>query len=226
MKKAGIIGGMGTETTVSYYRLLLSKYQDRKQDGSFPEILLYSIDFKYIVDLVKSNNLDKLVEFLSEKINLLYGAGADFGIIAANAPHIVFDQVNATSPIPLLSIVEETCKKTKEWGIKKAVLLGARPDFYRKVFDLEGIEIVTPIKGEIVKINNWIFNELTNGVVKEETKNELLEIIRRIKNEQGIEGMILGCTELTTLLKNDEDGIKLVNTLEIHVESVVDYMTE
>lgn len=228
MKKVGIIGGTGPESTIDYYKMIINKYQSIKKDGSYPEILIYSIDLQKAVDFINDNKLADLADYLLNAINSLYKAGADFGIVAANTPHLVFDLLIEKSPISLLSIIEETCKKTDESNIKRVGLLGTKfimqSDLYKNEMQKYNISVVIPNEDEIKKVHNWIFSELELGIIKDETRKGFLDIIKRMKDEDKIEGLILGCTELPLILKNDEFNIKFLNTTEIHVDSVIKEM--
>ena len=138
MKSLGIIGGIGPESMIAYYRTIIAQYRERKRDGSYPQLIINSIDLKKGVDFMAADDLAGAAEHLLEEIRKLARAGADFGLIAANTPHIVFDDVARESPIPLLSIVEATCAAAKARRLKKLGLFGTRftmqGRFYPKVF--------------------------------------------------------------------------------------------
>lgn len=227
MKKLGIVGGIGPESTVDYYRMLIKGYQEFKSDGTYPELLINSINMTKMLQMVSDNRMDSLIIYLSDAIKALAGAGAEYALMASNTPHIVFDEVLKLSPIPVLSIVEETCKKARSLGLKKVGLLGTRftmqSDYYARVFELEGISVIVPDHEEQEYIHTKIFSELQSLVIKDETKQGLLAIIKRMADEEGIEGLILGCTELPLILTQDEFGVKFLNTSLIHVESAINY---
>jgi aspartate racemase len=126
MKTLGVIGGIAPESAVDYYRSIIAAYRQKKQDGSYPAIIINSIDLKKMLDLVPMNALASLAEYLGAEVQKLARAGADFGLLASNTPHIVFDDVLCHSPIPLLSIVEATCEAAKGLGLKRLGLLGTR----------------------------------------------------------------------------------------------------
>jgi len=216
---------MGPESTVEYYRLFMKAYQDEIDDGNYPELLINSINMRKMLEMVSNKEWERLILFLSEAIKALANAGADYVLIASNTPHIVFDELLALSPIPILSIVEETCRKAKALGLKKIGLFGTRvtmqTDFYAKVFEREGISVFVPNEDEQDYIHTKIFSELQSLVLKEETKTGLLLIVKRMIDEEGIEGLVLGCTELPLILTQDEYGIKFLNTSKIHVESAI-----
>lgn len=227
MKKPGIVGGIGPESTVDYYRLFIKMYQGLKGDGNYPELLINSVNMTKMLRMVGSNEWQDLIVYLSDSIKALADAGAEYALIASNTPHIVFNEVTALSPIPILSIVEETCKKAKFLGLKKVGLFGTRitmqTDYYARVFEREGITVFVPNDGEQEYIHAKIFSELQSLVIKEDTKQGLLMIVKRMMNEDGIEGLVLGCTELPLILTQDEYGIKFLNTSLIHVEGAINY---
>src|SRR4030042_4584024 len=124
MKTLGIIGGIGPESTIEYYRQLIASYRQRKQDGSSPLIIINSINMKKMLDLIEANELVRLTDYLLREVQKLAKEGADLGLLSSNTPHIVFDELSRQSPIPLLSIVEAACEATKKLGLKRVGLLG------------------------------------------------------------------------------------------------------
>ncbi|MEP7274123.1 MAG: amino acid racemase, partial [Acidobacteriota bacterium] len=205
MPTVGLIGGTGPESTIDYYRLLIASYRRQRQDGSYPSILINSIDLKRVTDCVTARRFPELTEYLLGEINRLARAGAAFGALTANTPHIVFDDLQRQSPIPLLSIVEVACVATKSRGMKLVGLFGTRftmeGQFYQDVFNGEGITLVVPAADEQAYIHDRYMNELINGIFLPETRAGLLQIAERMRVEDGIEGLILGGTELPLILK-------------------------
>src|SRR6202035_3830515 len=134
MKTLGMIGGVGPESTVDYYKNIIAMYRERKPDGSYPQFVINSINLQKGINFLEADDLAGMAGFLLEEIQKLPRAGADFGIIAANTPHIVFDRVAAKSPIRLISIVEAACDHAKSRGLKRLALFGTRytmqADFY------------------------------------------------------------------------------------------------
>ena len=226
VKTVGIIGGIGPESTIEYYRLIISSYREQKQDGSYPPIIVNSIDLKKMLDLIAANKLPEVTEYLLEEVRKLYQAGADFGALASNTPHLVFDDLRRQSPIPLVSIVEATCQFAKAQGLKRAGLFGTRftmqGRFYADVFGRAEITLVTPVPAEQDYIHNKYMNELVNGIFLPETRNGLLAIAERLKAQEGIEGLILGGTELPLILQEVKDQrIPFLDTTKLHVEQLV-----
>jgi aspartate racemase len=166
---------------------------------------------------------------LLDEIDKLARASADFGLLAANTPHLVFDDLAPQSPIPLISIVESTCQAAKKRGLRKLGLIGTRftmqADFYPKVFLKEGIELVAPEPYDQDYIHDKYINELVPGKFLPETRSGLLEIIDRLKAKREIDGVILGGTELPLILRDERDsGIPFLDTTRIHAQAAVDHM--
>src|SRR5437762_14257620 len=207
MKTLGMIGGVGPESTIDYYKNIIALYRERQRDGSYPQFVINSIDLKKGIDFINANNLAAMAEFLLHEIEKLPRAGADFGIIAANTPHIVFDDVAPKSPIPLISIVEATCDYAKARNLKRLALFGTRytmqSDFYQKVFRREGIELIVPETKDQDYIHEKYFAELVPGIFLPETRTELLAIVDRMKNKIDIEGVLLAGTELALILRGE-----------------------
>lgn len=226
MKTLGMIGGVGPESTHEYYRVIIALYRERKRDGHYPQFIINSVDLQKGLDFMAVNNLAAMADFLVEEIDKLAHAGVDFGIIAANTPHIVFDEVAARSRIPLISIVEATCAAAKSWKMKRVALIGTRytmqASFYPKVFSREGIDLVVPGAEEQDYIHDKYLNELVPGVFLPETRAGLLKIVDRLKESHQIEGVILGGTELPLILKEATyNGVAMLDTTKIHVEAAV-----
>ncbi len=229
MKTLGIIGGLGPESTIDYYQRLIALYRERTGDGSYPEFIINSVNLKKGLDFMAANNLAGMADYLLEGIGKLARAGANFGLIAANTPHIVFDDVAPKSPIPLISIVEATCAAAKTQNLKRLALFGTRytmqATFYPKVFSREGIELLVPEPNDQDYIHDKYMNELVPGKFLPATRAGLLAIVDRMKAKSDIDGVILAGTELPLILRDPEhDGIPFLNTTKIHCEAAVDQM--
>jgi aspartate racemase len=226
MKTLGIIGGLGPESTIDYYGRIVTLYRERTGDGSYPQFIINSINLKKGLDFMDANNLRGMTDYLVEEIGKLILAGATFGLISANTPHIVFDEVASRSSIPLISIVEATCAAAKAKKLKRLALFGTRytmqATFYPKVFSREGIELVLPDPENQTYIHNKYLNELIPGKFLPETRAGLLAIVDRLKAGSDIDGVILAGTELPLILRASEhNGIALLDTTEIHCEAAV-----
>jgi len=226
MKTIGIIGGIGPESTIEYYRTIIASYVERIPDGSYPSIIINSIDLKKLLDMAAAHELAKMAEYLVVEIQRLARAGSECGLVAANTPHVVFDEVHRRSPIPLVSIVEATCEAAKSLGLRKLGLFGTRLTmqgrFYPDVFSRDGIALVVPNEPEQAFIHHMYFHELVKGTVLPETRERLLTIVDRLKEREGIQGLILGGTELSLILRDATvRGIPVLDTTRIHAKAIV-----
>jgi aspartate racemase len=229
MKILGIIGGVGPESTIEYYQNIIALYRERQRDGSYPQFIINSIDLKKGLDFMAANDLAGMAGYLLEEIPKLARAGADFGLIAANTPHVVFDDVGPKSPIPLISIVEATCAAAKMGKLRRLALFGTRytmqGTFYPKVFSREGVELVRPDPQDQDYMHDKYLNELVPGKFLPETRENLLTIVDRLKATSDIDGVILAGTELPLILRDEAySGIPFLNTMKIHVEAAVSEM--
>jgi aspartate racemase len=229
MKTVGIIGGVAPESTIEYYRLIIALYREKKRDGSYPPIIINSIDMKKMLDFIKAKDLVGVTEYLLGEVKKLERAGADFGLLASNTPHIVFEDIRRQSPIPLISIVEAACEAAHALRLRKAGLFGTRftmqGRFYPEVFSRQGIALIVPGSEDQEYIHEKYMGELVNGVFLAETRDRLLTIVERMKERDGIQGLILGGTELPFILRDVSDrGIPFLDTTRIHAERVIAHM--
>ncbi len=226
MKTPGIVGGTGPESTVDYYRLIIAAYRARKDDGSYPPILINSIDMKKMLDLAALSDLSQLTAYLLGEVQKVARAGADFGLLAANTPHIIYEELEQQSPIPMISIVEATCEAVQALGLKRVGLFGTRftmqGNFYPKVFSRHGTSLIVPGPDDQDYIHDKYMSELVNGVFLDQTRERLLAIVDRLKDRAGIQGLVLGGTELPLILRDPgASGIPFLDTTRIHVERTV-----
>lgn len=226
MKTLGIIGGLGPESTLDYYQRIIALYRKRTGDGHYPEFVIISVDLRKGLDFMDADDLSGMADFLLEAIGRISRAGAEFAIISANTPHIVFDDVAPKSPIPLISIVEATCAAAKAQNLKRLALFGTRytmqANFYAKVFTREGIELFVPDAHDQDYLHEKYFSELVPGKFLPETRAGLLAIVDRMKAKNSIDGVILAGTELPLILRDtDHNGIPFLDTTKIHVEAAV-----
>ena len=229
MKTLGIIGGLGPESTLDYYQRIIALYRERTGSGHYPEFVIVSVDLRKGLNFMEANDLGGMASFLVEGIDKLARSGADFGIISANTPHIVFDEVASKSPIPLISIVEATCAAAGTQNLRRLALFGTRytmsADFYPKVFAREGIALLVPDSNDQDYIHEKYFSELVPGKFLADTRAGLLAIVDRMKTTSDIDGVILAGTELPLILRNPTyNGIPFLDTTKIHVEAAVAYM--
>jgi aspartate racemase len=221
-----MIGGLGPESTIDYYRSILARYRARKPDGGYPHVVINSLDVEKGIALLDAGRLSDLTDYLAAGVEVLVRAGADFAFMAANTPHLVFDEVQRRSAIPLLSIVRATCDHAKALGLKKLGLFGTgftmRASFYPEEFQRAGMTLVRPKESEQEFIHGKYIGELLKNQFLPETRTELLSIAQRMKNEDGIEALVLAGTELPLLLRDSgTPGIEFLDTTVIHVEAIV-----
>lgn len=226
MRTVGLIGGIGPESTIVYYRSIFAVYRQQHPDGTSPSVLIDSIDVNRLLDLMGRQQLGEIVEYLLRELQRLAAAGADFGAIAANTPHIVFDELQARSPIPLVSIVEATGDAVEAAGLRKVALFGTRytmaAPFYPAVFQRRGIELVLPDEEEQAYIHSKYVGELLKDVFSDETRQRMLAIVDSLRQRSGVEAIVLGGTELPLLLDQPEHaGVPFLDTTAIHVRKIV-----
>jgi aspartate racemase len=225
MQQVGIVGGIGPESTVDYYKGIISQYRSLTGDDNYPPIVINSINMTEMLSYVASKEYDKLTALLVAAISGLKNAGADFAVIASNTPHVVFDQVKEKSSLPLLSIVEETYKKACLLNLKKLLLIGTaftmKNTFYQKCFGENNISLILPSPEEQQETQRIIFYELEEGIVNPDSKKRLVKICTDIISQDRIDGIILGCTELPLMIKEDDFTIAVLNTTRIHVNAIV-----
>ncbi len=226
MKTLGIVGGIGPESTIDYYRLIVASYRTLRPDGSYPPVIINSIDMTKMLSLIGANQMKEVTDYLVGEVNKLSRAGAEFGLLAANTPHIVFDEIRSRSKIPLISIVEAACQAAAAGGITRAGLFGTRftmqGSFYPDVFSKRGIQIVLPDEPDQDYIHDKYMHELVHGRFLDETRQHLLDILDRMIDAQHIQGLILGGTELPLILRAESHrGIPLLDTTRIHVDRAV-----
>src|SRR5712672_1555196 len=226
MKTVGIIGGIGPESTIEYYRLIIAGYRDQQADGSQPSISINSVDVNRLIAWITANELNAFTDYLVNEVQKLADAGVDFGAIAANTPHIVFDEIRRRSSIPLISIVESTRDAAVALGIKRVGLFGTRftmqGHFYPDVFSRAGINLIVPREDEQEYIHEKYLGELLKDIFLPETRDRLLAIVDEMKQREGIEGLILGGTELPLILREAaHNGVPFLDTTRIHVERIV-----
>jgi len=222
-KKIGILGGMSYESTIKYYAQILEKYYQKKQDYAYPEVVIFSLNFQRVIDLEHGNNKVEYVDYLMEGIKSLEKAGANFILMAANSPHAVYEDLTQLAKVPILSIVKTTAEEAQRENLSKLLLLGIKftmqSSFYQDYFAKLNMRIITPSELEQDIINQIIFDELVIGNITEESKLRLLNII----NNYEVDGVILGCTELPLILQQNDTKLKLLDTVEFHVEAALKY---
>lgn len=215
----GMIGGIGPESTIEYYRAFIG--------AGHRAIVLNSVDLSRLLAWMNAGQFEETADYLAVEVGRLAAAGATIGLIAANSPHIVFDEVQSRSPIPLVSIVDATRAHVQSLGLTRAALFGTRftmqGGFYPRVFERHNLTVVMPTESEQAYIHDKYINELLKNVFAPATERGLCAIADSIIERDRVEALILGGTELPLLLKNSTHrGIPLLDTTKIHVAAVLE----
>jgi aspartate racemase len=223
----GVIGGIAPGSTIDYYRLLVSRYRERRPDGSYPSIVINSINLTRLLEVIAKGDRARIVEHLLPELDVLERAGASVALIASNTPHVVFDELALRSPVPLVSIVEATAAEAVARGLKKVGLLGTRTTmgggFYPAVCARHGVAVVIPQADDCEYVHDKYFGELVGGTFLQGTRDGMLAVMRRMQERDGIDGVILGGTELPLLFRDAwPQGLLLLDTTRIHVEAALD----
>jgi aspartate racemase len=225
-KRIGILGGMSPESTIEYYQYITRAYAERFGDHGYPEILIYSVSFQDYVDWPEQDRWDLVGEGLSEAARRLEAAGADFIVIATNTMHLVFDLVQASVGVPMLSLLDAVGDAVLARGIGTVGLLGTKftmeKRFYQEALARKRIATLVPDERDREYVNAVIYEELIAGQIRDESRAEFVAIIERLA-ERGAGGVILGCTEIPLLVDEEDVGMPLFDTTAIHAEAALSY---
>ena len=226
LKTIGLMGGMSWESTVTYYKIINETVKEKLGGLHSAKCILYSVDFQEIEECQANGNWEKSGEILGEAAYNLEKAGADFIVICTNTMHKVVNQVKEKISVPILHIAEMTAEKILEKGLKNIALLGTKytmeQDFYKSKLIEKGINVIIPDKNDIETINEVIYDELCLGTINFNSKKKFLEIVDKLRSK-GAEGIILGCTEIGLLIKNEDTDVPLFDTAIIHAEQAAMY---
>jgi aspartate racemase len=229
MKKIGILGGMSPESTTLYYEHITRTYTARFGNYGYPEILIYSVNFQKYVDWQHRGQWQEAARDMAESLERLHGAGADFGLIATNTMHIVFDEVQRAVHMPLISIVQATAESILAAGLRSVGLLGTiftmRERFFREGLERCGIMALVPEPDSQQRMNDVIYQELCRGEIRTESRRLFLDIIERLR-AQGAQGVVLGCTEIPLLVEPQHCDLPLFNTSLLHAAKALDFVLQ
>lgn len=230
MKKIGLVGGTGPESTLSYYKKLNEEIDRVTCEKSMPDICIESVNFRRAWEYVVKDDREALTEYLAEKVRLLKAGGAQVLSLTAVTMHMVFDELEKRTGVTLVSIPKAVCEEIVKAGIKKVGLLGTmvtmEQDYMKKDLTAAGVEVFVPNEQERELVAKRIYEELEKGIVKESTLQEFQQLIRRMRAENGIEGVILGCTELPLLLNSGNCPVPCFDSVEIHLRKLVELVLE
>lgn len=229
MRTLGLLGGMSWESTLPYYRLLNERVRERLGGLHSAKLLLYSVDFAEIEDLQHRGEWDAAGELLADAAVRLQDAGAQGLVICTNTMHRVAARIEAAITMPLLHIADATASRIRSSGLQRVGLLGTRftmeQAFYRERLDRSGLQVVVPDAAERERIHAIIYDELCQGVIREESRAFYRQAIAGLV-EQGVQGVILGCTEIALLVGADDATVPLFDTARIHAEAAADWAME
>jgi len=225
----GLVGGLGPESTIDYYRRILESWA-KLEPGTAPSIVIDSLDVQRALRLVGSDRV-ALIDYLFGSIERLVGAGVDFIAMTANTPHIVFDELAARSPVPLVSIVESCAMEAQRRGLRRLLLLGTRftmeAPFYPEVCARFGVTVVVPSDTDRPWVHDRYIGELLKGDFRDDTRASFVDLVRRVRDDTGIDGVILGGTELVLLLTAPAvAGMPSLDTTTVHVAAIVERLRQ
>ena len=225
MKKIGLVGGTGPESTLMYYKELNSRIDKITNKTQMPDIVIESVDFRKAWNFVSSGRYDLLKDYLAEKIKCLKNSGAEVVSLTAVTMHMVYEELVKETGVSLISIPKSVCKEAKAKGYKKVLLLGTiftmEQDYMKKDFLEAGIEVFIPDEDDRKLVAKRIFEELELGIVKESTLSEFQNIIDKMRSQYGVEAVVLGCTELPLLLNSNNCSIPCLDSVEIHINDLI-----
>ena len=225
MKKIGLVGGTGPESTLMYYKELNSRIDKITNKTQMPDIVIESVDFRKAWNFVSSERYDLLKDYLAEKIKCLKNSGAEVISLTAVTMHMVYEELVKETGVSLISIPKSVCKESKAKEYKKVLLLGTiftmEQDYMKKDFREAGIEVFVPDEDDRKLIAKRILEELELGIVKESTLSEFQNIIDKMRDQCGAEAVVLGCTELPLLLNSNNCSIPCLDSVEIHINDLI-----
>jgi aspartate racemase len=223
-KRIGILGGMSPESTVAYYEYITRTYTERYGDYGYPEILIYSVSFQPYVDWPQAGRWDLVAEGLSQAAQKLEAMGAGLIIIATNTMHLVYDQVQASVAVPVLSLLDAVGQAILDRGLKTVGLLGTQftmeEGFYQEALARQGIDVLVPHTEDRRYVNAVIYDELVAGQIRDASRAGYVAIIHKLA-ARGAEGVVLGCTEIPLLVSEGDAGLPLFDTTTIHAEAAM-----
>lgn len=228
MKKLGMIGGTGPESTISYYKQI--EYGVQQKTGAFPPVVIESLSVFDVLRFCGEQDYEGLVAYLLKGFQNLAAAGADFACLTGITPHIVFEEIARQSPIPVVSIIDTACQYAKAHHYTRIALLGTYPTmkgtFFQRPFKAQGIEVVTPTEEEKQYIGRKIEEELELGQVVPATQQRFCEIAKRLAQEEKAQAIVLGCTELPLILHDDLTPVPCLDVMKIHIDKLVSMIVE
>lgn len=230
MKKLGLVGGTGPESTIVYYKEINRLVSEKTGGAQFPELMVDSVNLFKMLPMCEAGAYDEVTDYLGASVKRLADGGVDYVAFTAVTCHVVFPQTAALCPVPMISIPEATADYAEAMGYRKVGLLGTiftmDMDYMSRPMTERGIEVVVPSGEEKRIVSDRIYSELEFGIIKPETVAELVAVIERMKAEDGIEAVILGCTELPLALNDSNSPVPCLDTVKIHIDRLVKLIME
>ncbi|MBO7421567.1 MAG: amino acid racemase [Spirochaetaceae bacterium] len=230
MKKIGLIGGTGPESTLVYYKEINTICNQKCGGNAFPEMAVESLNLFKALELVKDNKLDELADYIAGKIDSLVRGGAEIVALTAATMHVVYERLKPKVSVPFISIPETVADEAAARGYKKIGLLGTiftmEQDYLKKPVEMRGVQVSVPSTEDRKTVNNIISGELEFGVVKPESVEKLVGVINRMKAEYGIEAVILGCTELPLALNGKNCPVPPLDIMQLHIEKLCNLISD
>ena len=225
----GLVGGVGPESTLDYYRRLLDAFHARRGGATHPALLINSLDGGGLIPRLVAGDLEPVRAGVAVAVAQLAAGGAGMAMICSVATHQVFDMVAPSAPIPMLSIIEATVRAALAAGIRQPALFSPRMTtegrFFARPFEAADIELVRPSEADRAWINDAYLGELLVGDIRDTTRERLLDILAGLQRSEGVDGLILGGTELSLILPGASyEGLTVLNAAAIHVEAAVDWL--
>lgn len=225
MNKLGLIGGIGPESTLMYYRSIEQGVQEKIGKPYFPPMTIESLSVFEVLHFCNAGDYEGLTEYLTGGFRNLAAAGCDFGALTGITPHIVIDQVREKSPIPIVSIIDTAADYALRKGFTRVGLIGTYPtmsgDFFQKNFEKKGIRVICPHEDEMRFIGNKIETELEYGKVIPETRDHVMTIVKRMQKEEQIQAIVIGCTELPLLFRDAKSPVEAIDAMAVHIETLI-----
>lgn len=230
MKVIGMIGGMSWESSAEYYRIVNETIRKKLGGQHSCKCLMYSVDFGVIAKLQHNGEWDKLSQIMIDIAKSLENAGAEMLVICTNTMHLMAADIEKNINIPLIHIVDTVAKEIKKKNLKKVGLLGTKftmqKDFYKnRLIQKHGIDVIVPDAKDMDTVHDIIYNELVRGIITDNSRDKFKKVISNL-HDNGAEGIILGCTEIPLLIKQEDCNITIFDTTKIHAESAVEFALE
>jgi aspartate racemase len=227
-KKIGIIGGLGPASTIEYYRDIIENYRKTYGDDCYPEIVIESVNMHEFISCIKAKDYQTLAEKIIRSIVNLEKAGAAAAAIASNSPHVAWDLLKDKVNIPVISILDATCDFIIEHRYQKVLIFATeftmKNGMYGKALSNRNIDWVLPDEADIEILGNIIYPNLENGIVIAEDKERMIQIAEKNIEQYHCDALLLGCTEIPLMIKEKDVSVPIINTAQIHIRKISDYL--